>query len=356
MQINSYLAKVIDYIYSDEYKEQYERYQCLNLSTLDRIYTIYLDNDYINNTGIRNIQFIYFDNEENYFIFHQNKINTNQNKKSCLNFLIILNIDEFALDKEDIKVGYNLFLDCSYCLVYNLVSVSNSTQILNYKNLSSIRCFCTFGINLENKSIYLYGNSNFLCTLDGLYMMIKSQYKKENVYLDKYIDWEKGNYSLVGIHSCDIYFNNIIESEYFDSYDSISKNGYICVNSSKLLTLSEYNNILVTNYIVNINKIIRKPCLCQLVEMMYTYCNDIILIYDLSSIWYYEIEENIISANSVLYKLKNFFDKITLHLILSDENCIRALKYFEHSYVSYSYKSIQWSLDGSKLVNILSLD
>lgn len=72
MYINSYLAKVIDYIYSDDYKEQYERYQCLNLSTLDRIYTIYLDNDYINNTGIRNIQFIYFDNEEKLFKFSYN--------------------------------------------------------------------------------------------------------------------------------------------------------------------------------------------------------------------------------------------------------------------------------------------
>lgn len=354
MHINSYLAKVIDYIYSDDYKEQYERYQCLNMPIEDRVYTITLDSDYSNNTGILNIQVVYFYDKEDNFVFCQNKINTNITKDKCLNFFIILNVDESALYKKDIKVQYNLFVNCSYCVVYNLVSVSDATQILNYKNLSAIKCFCTFNINLKNKSIYLYGNSNFLCTLDELYRMLKNQYKKDNPYLDVYTDCEKGNYSLIEFYNCDIYFNNIIEDEYFD--DLISKNGYACVNSRKLLTLSEFNNIFIKHYILNIQKIIRKPYLYQLVEMIYNYCDDIILIYDLSSFCSYEIEEEIIFTKSKLYQLNKFFDRITLRLILSNENTLRALNYFEYSYESLGYNCIQWMLVDSKLVNTLTLN
>lgn len=352
MQINSYLAKVIDYIYSNDYKEQYERFQCLNMPIEDRIYTIYLDDNYINNTGILSIQFIYFYNIENSFLFHQNKINTNIIKGKYLNFFIILNIDERALDKKDIKVQYNLFLNCSYCVIYNLVSVSETTQILNYKNLSLIKCFCTFSINLENKSIYLYGNSNFLCTLESLYTILKNNYKKGDLYLDEYIECKRGNYSLVEFHNCNIYFNNIIEAEYFDIL--VTKYGYIAVNSNKLLILGEHNNILITHYIVNINKIIKEPYLYQLVEQMYNFCNDIIIIYDLSSISQYDIEKELVYINSVLYKLKEFFDKMTLRFILADDNVIKAFNFFEHSYESLNYNSFQWMLDGSKLVNTLT--
>lgn len=352
MQLNSYLAKVIDYIYSDDYKEQYDRYQCLDMSIEDRIYTIYLDNDYVNNTGILSIQFIYFYNIDNNFAFHQNRIHANIIKEKYLNFFIILNIDERSLDKKDIKEQYDLFLNCSYCVIYNLVSVSETTHILNYKNLSINKCFCTFSVNLENKSIYLYGNSNFLCTLESLYMMLKNRYKMGDLYLDEHIDCKKGNYDIADFYNCNIYFNNIIEAEYLDIL--VSKYGYVGVNSSKLLTLSEYNNILITHYIINIDKIIKDPYLYQLVEIMYNYCNDIIIIYDLSSVSQYEIEKELVSTNSVLYKLKNFFNKMTLRFVLSDENIIRAFNFLEHSYESLNYNSIQWMLDGSKLVNTLT--
>lgn len=323
MQINSYLAKVIDYIYSDDYKEQYDKYKFLNISIEDRLYTINLDSNYINDTGILNISF-YFDEED--------KVNMMLDK--CLNFFIILNIDERALYKKDIKVQYNLFVNCNYYVVYNLVSVSEATKILNYKYLSTLDCFCTFDVNLDNKSIYLYGISNFLFTLEELYKILNNQSKNNNIYLGT--ECEKGNYS-IEFNNCNIYFNNILEEEYLNDF---FKPKYY----SKLLTLSESNNIFIKHSILNINNIIEKPYFYNLVKKMYHYCNAIILVYDLSFLR--SIEKEIVSINFLLESLK-CFDKITFRLILSEDNFLRAVDYFGYSYESFGCNCIQWTLKGS---------